>query len=143
MMEEGMIEVTEPQAATTTEEVSGLLKRVREEKGLSVQEVETAIRIPKYYLQLLEGGGDTRLLADVLYLIPFLRSYSAFLGLDPASTVSRFIAAIHRNAILDEPEQSAPRRSLSRVVVVLLVLAGLALLSFLWVTGDHRRISWQ
>src|SRR5215510_5281755 len=77
-----------------TEEVASILKRVREEKGLSLKEAEAGAHVPGHYLQILEGEGDQRLLADVLYLVPFLRTYSVFLGLDPAVTVAQFLVAV-------------------------------------------------
>ena len=78
------------------EEVAGLLRQTREEKQLSLKDVEASTHIPAHYLQILEGGGDARLLADALYLIPFLRNYSLFLGLDPAVTVTQFIEGMQK-----------------------------------------------
>jgi cytoskeletal protein RodZ len=120
------------------EEVTGLLKRAREEKGLSLKETEAEARIPAYYLQILEGEGDPRLLADTLYLIPFLRAYAVFLGLDPAALIAQFIAALQKGEIEGEPPPSKPSRLFSRTAVMLLTLAGLAVLSFLWITGVRR-----
>ena len=120
-----------------TEEVTGLLRQAREEKQLSVKDVEASTHIPAHYLQILEGGGDARLLADSLYLIPFLRNYSVFLGLDPAVTVTRFIEGMQRG---EQPEGQIipkPRSSFSRIVIALLILAGLAALAFWWMTGAH------
>jgi cytoskeletal protein RodZ len=120
-----------------TEEVAHVLKHAREEKGLSLKEAEAGARIPAHYLQILEGEGDSRLLADVLYLVPFLRSYSVFLGLDPAETVAQFIAAVQKGETLGGPPPAKPSRFSSRMVVMLLILVGLAALSFLWITGEH------
>ena len=135
MEEEKVIETVE-QKVLATEEVATLLKRSREEKGLSLQEAESATRIPAHYLQLLEGKGDARLLADVLYLVPFLRTYSVFLGLDPAGTVSQFIEAVHKGEVLSEPVQSPPHRVLSRALVALF-LVGLAVATFLWLSHER------
>ncbi|MBI3304516.1 MAG: helix-turn-helix domain-containing protein [Deltaproteobacteria bacterium] len=120
-----------------TEEVASALKRAREEKGLSLKEAESRARIPAHYLQILEGEGDPRLLADALYLVPFLRTYSVFLGLDPAVTVAQFIAAMQKGETPGGPPPPKPSRFSSRTVVVLLILAGLAALSLLWITGEH------
>jgi cytoskeletal protein RodZ len=120
-----------------TEEVARVLKQKREERGLSPEDAEAATRIPAHYLRILEGRGDSRLLADALYLIPFLRSYSAFLGLDPALTVAQFIAAMQKGEAMGGPPPSKPGRSFPRVAVVFLILAGLAVLSFLWIAGEH------
>ena len=117
-----------------TEEVAGLLKRAREEKGLSLKETEAEARIPAYYLQILEGEGDPRLLADALYLVPFLRAYAVFLDLDPAALVAQFIAALQQKGDTEyEPLPSKPSQRFSQRVVVLLILAGLAVLSFVWI----------
>jgi cytoskeletal protein RodZ len=116
------------------DEVAGLLKQAREEKQLSLKDVEATTHIPAHYLQILEGGGDARLLADSLYLIPFLRSYSVFLGLDPSVTVTQFIEGMQKGEPTEGQVISRAASSFSRVVVVLLLLAGLAAVSFWWVT---------
>ena len=117
-----------------TEEVAGLLKRAREEKGLSLKETEAEARIPAYYLQILEGEGDPRLLADALYLVPFLRAYAVFLDLDPAALVAQFIAALQQKGDTEYgPPPSKPSRLSSRTVTMLLILAGVAVLSFVWI----------
>jgi cytoskeletal protein RodZ len=118
------------------EEVAGLLKRTREEKGLSLKDTEAKTRIPFHYLQILEGEGNTRLLADTLYLIPFLRAYSAFLGLDPALTVSQFVAAVQKGEPQGPVSPSKPRRLFSRTLFVLVILAGLVVLSLLWISRE-------
>ena len=115
------------------EEVAGLLRQTREEKQLSLKDVEASTHIPAHYLQILEGGGDARLLADSLYLIPFLRSYSVFLGLDPSVTVTHFIEGMQKGEQTEGQVIPRAASSFSRVVVLLL-LAGLAAVSFWWVT---------
>ena len=119
------------------EEVTGLLRQTREEKQLSLKDVEASTHIPVHYLQILEGAGDARLLADSLYLIPFLRNYSVFLGLDPAVTVTQFIEGMQKGEQSEGQILSKSRSSLPRVAVALLILAGLAALSFWWMTGVH------
>jgi cytoskeleton protein RodZ len=117
-----------------TEEVTGLLRRAREEKGLSFEEAEEKTHVPMYYLQILEGEGDPRLLAETLYLIPFLRTYATFLGLDPAVTVAQFIRAMQQG---DTPVALPPARSrrlFARASVVLLMVIVLAVLSLWWFT---------
>jgi cytoskeletal protein RodZ len=120
-----------------TEEVASMLKRAREEKGLSLVEAEARAHVPAHYLQILEGEGDPRLLADVLYLVPFLRTYSSFLGLDPAVTVAQFLTAVQKGDPLGNPVVSKPSRLSSRMVVMLLILVGVVALSFLWISGQH------
>jgi cytoskeletal protein RodZ len=119
------------------EEVASMLKRAREDKGISLKDVETETRVPTHYLQILEGEGDSRLLADVLYLIPFLRTYSLFLGLDPAVTVPQFIVAVQRGATPSSLPPVPSRRFFSRPVFLFLMLAGLLVLSLLWIASEH------
>lgn len=63
-------------------ETSDHIREAREQKGLTLAQVEEATRIPRYYLEILEGTGDERLISDRLYMVHFLRSYAAFLELD-------------------------------------------------------------
>jgi cytoskeletal protein RodZ len=126
-----------PREKVGHEQISILLKRRREEKGLSLQTAAAATHVPLYYLQHLEGGGDPHLLADELYLVPFLRTYATFLDLDPAYAVAEFVIASHRGEIAAGMAQETPRRSLSRRLVFFLILAVLGLLGFLWISGQQ------
>jgi cytoskeletal protein RodZ len=119
------------------EEVASMLKRAREDRGISLKDVEIETRVPTHYLQILEGEGDGRLLADVLYLIPFLRTYSTFLGLDPAVTVPQFIMAVQQGETLSPLPRAPSRRLFSRPVVLFLIFAGILVLSLLWIVGEH------
>ena len=102
---------SDPAPEVTIPEVSLRLQHSREAKGLSLREAEAATRIPVHYLQLLEGKGDARLLADVLYLVPFLRTYALFLGLDPAEMTAQFIQYVHaKDDQISELEEQPLRR---------------------------------
>lgn len=114
------------------EHISTLLKRRREEKGLTLQETAAATHVPLHYLQHLEGGGNPHLLADELYLIPFLRTYATFLNLDPAYAVAEFVIASHRGEVAAGMAQETSRRLLFRRLVFFLILAGLGLLVLWW-----------
>jgi cytoskeleton protein RodZ len=121
------------------EVVASLLKQSREEKGISLKDAEKETHVPTHYLQILEGEGDPRLLADVLYLIPFLRTYSLFLGLDPALTIPQFIAGIQKGEVPSSVIAPPPRRLFSRATLVVLILVGLVALVLLWVVGEHSQ----
>jgi cytoskeletal protein RodZ len=124
--------------AVRHEHISTLLKRRREEKGLTLQETAAASHVPVYYLQHLEGGGNPHLLADELYLVPFLRTYATFLDLDPSYAVTKFIIASHRGEVAAGMAQDTPRRPLFRRLVFLLVLAGLGVLALLLWTSRQQ-----
>ena len=126
-----------PREKVGHEPISHLLKRRREEKGMSLQATAAATHVPMHYLQHLEGGGDPHLLADELYLIPFLRTYATFLDLDPAYAVAEFVIASHRGEIAAGMAQETPRRPLFRRFVFFLIFAVLGLLGFLWLSAGQ------
>jgi cytoskeletal protein RodZ len=119
------------------EEVASMLKRAREDKGISLKDAEMETRVPTHYLQILEGEGDSRLLADVLYLIPFLRTYSVFLGLDPAVTIPQFIMAVQKGETLSSSPINPSRRLFSRKATIFFIVIVLIALSLLWIVGEH------
>lgn len=125
-------------------EVSLKLQHSREAKGLSLREAEAATRIPVHYLQLLEGRGDTRVLADALYLVPFLRTYALFLGLDPSETVVQFIQSVHgkEDTVSSLAEHSPSARPVSSLLVFFVTVI-IVLLILLWVMRSFAFISWQ
>src|SRR5262245_22309107 len=135
-MEEDKSSVLQEQSEVGHEHISILLKRRREEKGLSLQETEAATRIPVHYLQHLEGGGDPRLLADELYLVPFLRTYATFLDLDPAYAVAEFVIASHRGEITGA-SQTPARRSFLKRLLLFLVLIGFGVAVVFWLSSAH------
>jgi cytoskeletal protein RodZ len=147
MMQEAVVgsqvERQEDNVTMQTEEgVASLLKRTRTEKGLSLRDVEVATRIPAHYVKWLEGEGDARLLADALYLVPFLRTYSTFLALDPAETVALFIAGMQKE-LAQGQELPLPVPSSSRTAMVVVILVGLVVLSLFWVMNQQGQLSWQ
>ena len=82
------------QDEVTPTSVSGTadyIRETREQKGLTLQQVAEATRIPRYYLEILEGGGDDRLVSDRLYMVHFLRSYAAFLEVEGDTLAAQFV----------------------------------------------------
>ena len=133
------------------EKLSHFLRQERERKGLSLQEVERELRIPLHYLEILEGTGDKRLLADPMYLIPSLRSYATFLDFDPAAVVTQFRVELQELQQINDrtanPERpfpvfkQPPRRFgvWSRLAVLVLALG---ILAFVGQFGDMAA-RWQ
>lgn len=127
------------------ENITTMLRQAREHKGVSLKDAEGQTRIPLKYLQALEGGGESGLLADEVYLIPFLRSYANFLGVDANLAVTRFLNELQQqdSAIVAPPERrpamvqprSGPSRLASWVVPFLSLLGVLFVGSYLWQQG--------
>ena len=108
-------------------EVAVLLKNKREENGLSRKDAADQASIPERYLHILEGQGDPRVVADTLYLIPFLRTYAAFLDLDSSQTVSLFLADMQKNPYTETPAPPTAGPSSRRMLVIVFVFIALAL----------------
>ena len=124
------------------ENLASLLRQTRENKRLTLKDVETVTRIPMSYLLVLEGGEG--LLSDRVYLMPFLRTYAKFLGMDTDAVVAQFVSELQRTDSRTPPPNrrvtaaaapSTPSR-LSFWALPLLLLLGILLVgSFLWQNG--------
>ena len=114
-------------------ELGEMLRKAREAKGLSLEQVEEATKIIRSYLQALEDEEFDRLPAPV-YVKGFLKNYASYLGLDPQEVLSLYSAstaptpATPSMTILDEPlvpSFQLPWRSLAlALLVVALAVTG-------------------
>lgn len=78
-------------------ELGAILKKAREEKGFSLDDVQEETKIRKRYLEALEQG-DYKVLPGKFYIRAFIKSYAEFVGLD-AEEVLR-----HYHVEVPEPE---------------------------------------
>ncbi len=98
------------------------IREAREQKGLTLGQVEEETRIPRYYLEILEGGGDDRLVSDRLYMVHFLRSYATYLEVEVETLAAQFVRENRR------PEAPAAAPPARRRPWRAIVLAGAAAL---------------
>jgi cytoskeleton protein RodZ len=112
-------------------ELGDLLRRTREEKGLSLDQAMEATRIRKEFLQALEEEDLDRLPAPV-YVKGFLRNYASFLGLNPQDVLSLLPTPEDTTpstptapvaSMLDQPLEPASLRRLWPLAALLLVIA--------------------
>jgi cytoskeleton protein RodZ len=82
-------------AASREPPLGGFLVETRKRRGLSAEDVVRQTRIPAHYVRMIEST-DYRLIADQLYLLPFLRRYASFLGLEAEEVAMRFIREVQR-----------------------------------------------
>jgi transcriptional regulator with XRE-family HTH domain len=82
-------ETSPPTSDPLRREFCDHLRARREEKGLSLEEIANATRIPARSLRRLEAGRFEELPADV-FVRGFLRSYARCVELDPEETISRY-----------------------------------------------------
>ena len=132
------------------------LTAARKQGGFTPEQVAAETHIPPNYVRALETD-DYTLISDQLYLLPFLRRYAAFIGLDPEDVASRFVREVQRAEVgsskTSEPipmisSDRKPRESGSRfVVIVLIALGALAAVlvmkrQVLLRTVGHRAARW-
>jgi cytoskeletal protein RodZ len=70
-----------------------LITEARERKGLTREQVATEAHLPPHYVKMIEGDSYD-MISDRLYLVPFLRRYATFLGLDAEEIASRFVSNV-------------------------------------------------
>lgn len=112
------------------------LRRARQARGITIEDAERATRIPRRYLEALEQENFGILPAPV-YARGFLRSYSGYLGLDPAELLPFFpVGHVEEPKLEPLPEVKQPRTwSMSGVIAVAAVGALILLVIALYSLG--------
>jgi cytoskeleton protein RodZ len=122
-----------------------VITEARERKGLTREQVANEAHLPPHYVKMIETDSYD-MISDRLYLVPFLRRYATFLGLDAEEVASRFVSSVqHAEANVVRISQEitmaakkpgSSRRFLFAVLVgaVVLLLADLAYRRF----EDHE-----
>jgi len=112
------------------------LAEARKSGGYTPEQVAAEAHIPSHYIRAIETD-DYGLISDQLYLLPFVRRYAAFIGLDPEDVASRFVHDVQKAETTatktSEPIPMITRESKSGggrylVMVILLIVAGLTVL---------------
>jgi cytoskeletal protein RodZ len=118
--------------------LSQFLLQARERRGLTRDQIVADAHVPMLYLKMIETD-NYGLISDRLYLIPFLRKYATFLGLDPEEIALRFVRDMQHadsNVVrMSEPITVVTRRRglLRSITFVILALMVLVLLGdFVW-----------
>jgi len=111
-----------------------LITETRERKGLTREQVANEAHLPPHYVKMIETDSYD-MISDRLYLVPFLRRYATYLGLDAEEIASRFVSSVqHAEAnvvrISQEITMVAKRPGSSRgIVFTVLIVAVVALLA--------------
>lgn len=121
------------QMGAKVETIGQYLKRVREERGISLRAAEEETKIRVRYLKALEED-DFASLPGGVYARGFLRSYARFLGLDADEIVQWYNSLTSQQAEEKKPEvqvtpPSAGRRGLL-LFALMLTVVGFVLLGF-------------
>jgi cytoskeleton protein RodZ len=111
-----------------------LITETRERKGLSREQVVDETHLPAHYVKMIETD-SYGMISDRLYLVPFLRRYATFLGLDAEEIASRFVRDVqHAEANVVRISQEitmVTKRSgrAGRIAFIVLIIAVLFLLA--------------
>lgn len=128
----------------TTKKIDSLtlgerMKKIRNERRLSLAEVSKSTKIQAKYLEYLEEGDYMKLPADV-YVKGFIRSYANFMVLDEVSLIKQYQRekGIHKNIkkISDDDNDRKPIKFSSFIItpkiIILSTIILLVLSSFLY-----------
>lgn len=111
------------------------MRRLREERGVSLRQIADVTRISVSVLEALERNDMSRMPGGI-YSRAFVRSYAIEIGLDPEETVRDFVSQFpHDSAIAGSPHTIDPgdvpwfrRGGSSIVIVAILVVIGAVVL---------------
>ncbi|KKQ51355.1 MAG: hypothetical protein US70_C0018G0007 [Parcubacteria group bacterium GW2011_GWD2_38_11] len=120
----------------TTKKIDSLtlgerMKKLRDERRLSLGEISKSTKIQVKYLEYLEDGIYLKLPADV-YVKGFLRSYAIFMGLNELALIKQFERekGIHKNIkkVIDDDGSAAPLNFSSLVITPKMIIVSAILL---------------
>ena len=124
-----------------------LITEARERKGLTREQVATEAHLPPHYVKMIESDSYD-LISDRLYLVPFLRRYASFLGLDAEEIASRFVSNVQHaeaNVVRISQEitmvERKPRSGRRFVFAILLGAVVLLLADLAWRRYEDRESS--
>ncbi len=111
------------------------MRRLREERGVSLRQIADVTRISVSVLEALERNDMSRLPGGI-YSRAFVRSYAIEVGLDPEETVRDFLSQFpHDSVIAGSPHAMdlghvpwSRRGGSSIVIVAILVVIGVVVL---------------
>jgi hypothetical protein len=121
-----------------------LITATRELRGISREHVTEETRIPAHYVRMIESDNYDAV-PDELYLLPFIRSYAIFLGLDSQKVVSRFIREFEEaeNEVVEPsvPSASAKTSLVWQRLALAAMVAGVLLPWLGWAIGARTTVS--
>src|SRR4030095_2041874 len=106
------------------------LKKQRELRGISLQEVAEATHIRRPYLEAIEAD-RFEALPGLTFLKGYVRTYAQYVGLNPEETLVRLNSFVEGIDL----EKAPPRPPRGRVLRLALGLLLLGLGALLWVKG--------
>ncbi|MDQ6419188.1 helix-turn-helix domain-containing protein [Paenibacillus sp. LHD-117] len=94
-------------------ELGALLRRAREERGLSLDDIQELTKIRKRYLEAIESG-DYSVLPGTFYVRAFVKNYSEAVGLEPDEVLRLYQHEIPASPV-EQTVEPIPARKPRRV----------------------------
>lgn len=112
------------------------LKRERELRGISLDEISRATKIRKSILEAIEADCIEDLPSEI-FVVGFIKAYARYIGLDPEDVVMRY-RSFHTqegDSKETEPEEEDTARKepyyvVKLVALILLIIAGIGILAY-------------
>jgi len=82
-------------------ELGLVLQKAREEKGISLDEIQRITKIQRRYLEAIERG-HFHVLPGHFYARAFIKSYAEAVGLDPAYVLDHFQTSAQASCCFSE-----------------------------------------
>lgn len=132
------------------QELGAELKRIREEKGYKLQDVQQATKIRTRYLEAIEAG-DLSPLPGVVYVRGFIKSYCDFLEVDGQEMLDRYGLSAEKHDVQAEPVRTAHKsrnfgkpvsfntRLLPQVAIAVAILVALSAAYAVYVNQDDQQ----
>jgi cytoskeleton protein RodZ len=138
---------SEATGAESEPSLGHVITEARERKGLTREQVATEAHLPPHYVKMIETDSYDQI-SDRLYLVPFLRRYATFLGLDAEEIASRFVTSVQHaeaNVVRISQEltmaEKKPGSSRRILFVVLVGAVVLMLADFAWRRFEEHEAS--
>lgn len=112
-------------------QLGDILRAAREQQGLTLDQVEAALRIRRSYLEALEADNFEALTAPV-YARGFLSNYARYLGLDPEEMLRLYTGKPSEPQLTPITSFSPPPRRLAPALAVLSTLLILSLIAVIF-----------
>jgi cytoskeleton protein RodZ len=112
--------------------LGAFLAAARERRGVTRDDVVKETRIPAHYIGMIESDNYSAI-SDQLYLLPFIRRYADFLGLDSDAIAVRFVREVQRvessvvrmsQPIVDRRQRRGHLRIWAFIALVIALMAG-------------------
>ena len=117
------------------ENIGCMLREAREAQGLSVAKVANDLKLLDDYIEGLEAGDYSKINGDV-FVRGYIRSYGAYLKLDPNVLMSQYYSAIK----VDEPVLENNKNFAVNVMYIPILVLGL-LIFFIWFDdGESEKV---